>query len=567
MKFKNIETSDLPRIKSYIETVSCLHYVDFIPQILYIYKDKYNYSYAIENDSLFIRFINPINKEFVFYAPIGGDFVSSFNLLLEFIETNNLKKQIYIVAQEQINLINKDILNLFDIFNDRDNANYLYSVSELRELKGNKFNSKRRLVNNFIKQYDGDFKIEKIDLNDLDNLLTYVDKWQITSHENSIDVDYEKQVVLKLIKNSEVLQSFGIKFLLKNELVGFTLGCFFEDQFVQNFEKLDHSIHGLYQISTHFLSTLIEDPNIKYINKEDDVGLYGLRKSKLSYHPIELIEPKLLIAKSYQNITISVDYNINELANLFFNSFADDDFNNFFFQNEMYKLFDIETLRLNNELASVKYTLLLKSSIGTHVNYYFGLSTKDKFRNHGYMKKLIYHDIRKNNFLLLESEDLFAFYSNVGYKKYNSFINQKYGVKTHNDDYQKYAIREATLGDLDQLNEIYEENLVKTNHIIRSNKLWEKLLTQYEKCNDKVYLLLDLNKNTIGYAFTQIKGNFIQEIFTKEDKDLSYLIQTILYKLEINNIKINFFSKENSNQYFMGYQWELSDCYINMLFN
>ncbi|MEG1313381.1 MAG: hypothetical protein RSD40_03605, partial [Bacilli bacterium] len=148
-----------------------------------------------------------------------------------------------------------------------------------------------------------------------------------------------------------------------------------------------------------------------------------------------------------------------------------------------------------------------------------------------------------------------------------SFINQKYGVKTHNDDYQKYTIREATLGDLDKLNEIYEENLVKTNHIIRSNKLWENLLTQYEKCNDKVYILLDLNKNTIGYAFTQIKGNFIQEIFTKEDKDLSYLIQTILYKLEINNIKINFFSKENSNQYFMGYQWELSDCYINMLFN
>ncbi|MEG0978361.1 MAG: hypothetical protein RSE56_03905, partial [Bacilli bacterium] len=62
MKFKNIETSDLPRIKPYIETVSRLHYIDFIPQILYIYKDKYDYSYAIENNSLFIRFMNPINK-------------------------------------------------------------------------------------------------------------------------------------------------------------------------------------------------------------------------------------------------------------------------------------------------------------------------------------------------------------------------------------------------------------------------------------------------------------------------------------------------------------------------
>ncbi|MEG0978298.1 MAG: phosphatidylglycerol lysyltransferase domain-containing protein, partial [Bacilli bacterium] len=511
--------------------------------------------------------MNKINKEYIFYTPIGGDFVSYFKLLLEFIEVNNLKKQIYIVAQEQIDLIDKETLDTFDIFNDRDNANYLYSVSELRELKGNKFNSKRRLVNNFIKQYDGDFKIEKIDSNDLDNLLTYVDKWQITSHEDSVDVDYEKQVVLKLIKNSEVLQSFGIKFLLKNELVGFTLGCFFQDQFVQNFEKLDHSIHGLYQISTHFLSTLIEDPNIKYINKEDDVGLYGLRKSKLSYHPIELIEPKLLIAKTCQNITISSDYNISEIANLFYNSFTDEDFNTFFFQNEIYKLFNIETLRFNNELASVKYTFLAKSSTGVDVNYYFGLSTKDKFKNHGFMKKLIYHDIRKNNFLLLESEDLFSFYSNIGFKKYSSFINQKYGVKTHNDDYQKYTIREANLDDINKLNEIYEENLIETNHLTRSNELWEKLLAQYQKCNDKVYILLDLNTNAIGYAFTEIKGNFIQEIFTKNKEDLPYLIQTILYKLEINNIKINFFSKENSNQYFMGYQWELSDCYINMLFN
>ena len=61
-------------------------------------------------------------------------------------------------------------------------------------------------------------------------------------------------------------------------------------------EKANPEIRGLYQyICSQFLITAF--PNAGKENREDDMGLEGLRKSKLSYNPIYMVEKYTIIQK------------------------------------------------------------------------------------------------------------------------------------------------------------------------------------------------------------------------------------------------------------------------------
>ena len=566
MKFKNIELEDVPILKQKLKEVKT-DLVDYSLSTLFIYQTKYKYKYAIVDDFLFIQASLTSNNDIYFYPPLGGDINKGFEIILNYIKDKGLQARFFSVLKEQLEEISPKTLQNFTIFNNRDNYDYIYSVEELSELKGNKLASKRKFVNNFMKRYEGHYTIEIIKKEDKNSLLSYMDTWKMQQgNEDFAAVNSEKDVVSKLIDNETQLNSFGIILKIDNEVVGFTIGAYYNDMFIQHIEKSTHTIRGLYQMSTHFLSLYLDKNKAKYVNKEEDLGLFGLRKAKTSYQPTEMIENYILLDNSINSISFKKEHNEEELFNLFNKSFDDEAFNNYFFKSGEYKNFDITAMIFDKTLVSVKYEKPLTSNNNDSLSYLFGLSTDENYKKHGFMNKLIFHNEKKNSFLLLETEELKNFYSNLGFSCHSSYVFTKFVSKSKEFNYSsEYEIKEIDETYINEIDALYENILQDTNYIKREQIHWKTLFKQYYLC-DNCVLGLFKDEKLVAYAFHEVKENTITEIIGT-DTDINALLQMLFYKNSINNIKVNFFSKENSNQCFMAHQWELGDMYINMLFN
>ena len=76
-----------------------------------------------------------------------------------------------------------------------------------------------------------------------------------------------------------------------NEVIAFTIGEIVDDVLMVHIEKANREYDGSFPtIQKLFATYCLENYNIKFINREDDAGDEGLRKSKLSYKPINLIK-------------------------------------------------------------------------------------------------------------------------------------------------------------------------------------------------------------------------------------------------------------------------------------
>ncbi|MCQ2579800.1 MAG: phosphatidylglycerol lysyltransferase domain-containing protein [Treponemataceae bacterium] len=168
---------------------------------------------------------------------------------------------------------------------DRDNADYVYSKTELVELKGKAFHKKKTHFNNFIKNYLP--SVELLTEENVQHAKLVLEQWQET-HQN-IPTDYETaKAALNLVGKSPF---WGIVAYAGAEPVGFALGEVLCDgkTFCTHFEKGLDEFNGIYQYLNQVLASKL-DEKIEFINREQDLGDEGLRQSKLTYRPIKFIE-------------------------------------------------------------------------------------------------------------------------------------------------------------------------------------------------------------------------------------------------------------------------------------
>ena len=103
----------------------------------------------------------------------------------------------------------------------------------------------------------------------------------------------EKAALRKALSHMEELKLEGVALMEENRVLAMTLGSrLTEDTVDVHFEKALETEEGAYaRINQAFAQHLMEKyPAVRYLNREDDMGLEGLRKAKLSYHPVCLTE-------------------------------------------------------------------------------------------------------------------------------------------------------------------------------------------------------------------------------------------------------------------------------------
>jgi hypothetical protein len=197
------------------------------------------------------------------------------------------------ITPELYQVINSWYPERFTYNTERADFDYIYSVEKLSTLKGSKLHGKRNHINNFIKNHP-DYVYEDITQDNIASCLAIAKKWQKEHDELAPELAdehaYEYDKIKLALEHMKELNMIGGIIYIDNTPIAFTLGEeLTSDTFDVHFEKADDSIQGAYpMINKEFVSRRLQ--NYTYVNREEDMGLPGLRKSKMSYYPDILFE-------------------------------------------------------------------------------------------------------------------------------------------------------------------------------------------------------------------------------------------------------------------------------------
>ena len=214
------------------------------------------------------------------------------NLAFEFIYKqfyeNEVKLSLRAVTKEFVEFLQENYPGKFKYVQERDYFDYVYLGENLRELKGRKYQKKRNHVNSFLKDYEGRFIYKKLEKEQFSQCMRVLKEWTLDKEQD----DYENEIcaIKKVFENSQKLDVVFGGIYIDDKLEAFTFGEYLNpDMAVIHVEKANPNIRGLYPIINKlFLEN--EFPDVQFVNREEDLGLEGLRKAKLSYYPERFVE-------------------------------------------------------------------------------------------------------------------------------------------------------------------------------------------------------------------------------------------------------------------------------------
>lgn len=184
-----------------------------------------------------------------------------------------------------------------EIVADRDNFDYLYLREELAGLPGKRFRKKKNRVSYFVRRHP--HTVETFAPRHLESALRLLDEWRrVKGDSDSRSMALEAAATAEALLKADELGLHGVVIVVDGEVRAFALGeRLNRETSVCHFQKADPFAEGAYQlVDREFNNLLFTD--CKWVNREQDLGEPGLRESKLSYHPVELVKKFRVIPRS-----------------------------------------------------------------------------------------------------------------------------------------------------------------------------------------------------------------------------------------------------------------------------
>lgn len=291
LKISEINIDDKLYFDRYIKIadlrVSELNFTNF-----FMWRDYYKIQYSIVNDFLCIISMKDSGQPFCFF-PIGDygrtdELRCTLYILREYFSEMGWNFALRRVSAEQVAVLEK--LGLcYNSVEDRDNFDYIYPVKSLATLAGKKLDGKRNHINKFKKLYT--YEYEEITETNIADCKAILENWCVQrNHTEDDSLVAERRANLDLLDNYKLLKLKGAIIKVDGTPQAFTVGeQLNSDTVVIHIEKANADIHGLYPlINQQFLAN--EWTSAEFVNREQDLGLEGLRKAKLSYNPVSFVE-------------------------------------------------------------------------------------------------------------------------------------------------------------------------------------------------------------------------------------------------------------------------------------
>ena len=240
-------------------------------------------------------FFSQFNRRTVYPFPVGpGDKKEIIQAIMEDAGARGIPCRITGLDQEQIQLLDELFPGQFRFHCDRDSYDYVYDIHDLADLKGRKYQKKRNHYNRFRESFPN-YTVQPLTKEWVPGVFAMVEQWYEDKLREDPQGDYhmERAALKKALNHMEDLGLDGLVILDGTDVLAMTLGSpLSNDTFDIHFEKARAGAEGAYPVVNCEFARYLRDkyPQLRYLNREDDLGLEGLRKAKLSYYPHHLVE-------------------------------------------------------------------------------------------------------------------------------------------------------------------------------------------------------------------------------------------------------------------------------------
>lgn len=290
LQFKDITLDSKSTIESYTKQWNSEN-AEMSFAHMFMWGDNGKIQYAEDNDILYIKLDFPEETTFMF-PPIpkynNADYSKAICKASCYLKSIGVEPCLKSVSAPFDTMIKNSCPDIV-LTEAPWNFDYVYLSENLITLKGKKFHAKRNHINKITSLYP-DYVYENLNSSMVDECMELYDSWNVKHDEHTIDQYDERGSVVRAIKYMDKIGLTGGCIRIDGKMKAFTLGEKILPNMCQvHIEKADNDIDGLYPlINQEYAAHRCAE--VMFINREEDMGLDGLRQAKKSYRPVRMVE-------------------------------------------------------------------------------------------------------------------------------------------------------------------------------------------------------------------------------------------------------------------------------------
>ncbi len=265
---------------------------------MYIWRCVFSIRIADYEDMLLVSMEDDEGEYFL--APTGnGDMAAAIREVKAYFAEKGKPARFCYVAEEDVPLIEAAAPGEFTKTHLRDTDDYIYLTESLANLEGKLFHGKRGHIKHFRSKYFHEYVPITPEL--IPEALELSETWcKQHAYSDNEEEAFDFCATKQLFANYDELGAIGGAVLVEGKMAGFSAGTPRypgSDEFVVHLEKGLIRYDGIYSAVNNLFTRDIMEQGYKYANREEDMGISGLRKSKLSYNPELVLQKYNLIGR------------------------------------------------------------------------------------------------------------------------------------------------------------------------------------------------------------------------------------------------------------------------------
>ncbi len=244
------------------------------------------YKYAFVNDNIII--MSNIKNQIQFRPPSGEKRKELFDQVLMLTKNLNSKYPIGLVDNETKDWLSS-LYPKLEFIPKREYFDYVYLASDLAELPGSAYSKIRNRVNKFKRNYT--YEVDKITEENMSEIQEFLKRWCLWKDcESDPLLESEKKAILYSMAHFFELELSGIFIRIEDGIEAIAVyEAMNQDTAVVHYEKGSPDFDGIYKIVNQETAKILQK-DFKFINRESDMDLPGLRRAKMSYRPHHMVE-------------------------------------------------------------------------------------------------------------------------------------------------------------------------------------------------------------------------------------------------------------------------------------
>jgi hypothetical protein len=284
LQFARLTLDDIGRTRSFFEDAPGIICDDTVGGV-FMWRDYLATEYALSGDALFLKKQAPyMGGTEAFHLPFGGDREEGMRSIAAYCKSKGSPIAFILAEEEDLKLLTR-LFGKARIYQEDSWSDYIYRAEDLINLPGKRYHGQKNHINYFKKTQEG-YLFEEITPDNICAVKEFFCGLNISKKSDLLSEERKK--ILEVLDNYQAYGFIGGLLRASGQIAAFAAGERRGNVLYVHIEKADTRVRGAYQMICNEFAGHYAAEGVDYINREEDEGDEGLRRSKLSYHPCKI---------------------------------------------------------------------------------------------------------------------------------------------------------------------------------------------------------------------------------------------------------------------------------------